>query len=144
MPLIVITLPEKALSKAVQTTLAQESSQALLTLENLHTNEKAQLLSWVYLNKHTEDEFFIGGKQAMKPHYRFDITLFKNTLSNDHKSVLTQRLTELTFSLENSANNPLNAARIWVIFHEVEEGNWGGAGQIYSLNTLKNLLKNPQ
>lgn len=141
MPLITITLPEHALPEPEQQQLAQSSSEMLLALEGMTHNPKAQRLSWVYLNKYADDEYFIGGKPAQKPHYRFDVTVLKNTLNPDQKSRLTQELTRLTLSLENTAYNPLNAARIWVIIHEVEEGNWGGAGQMYSRHDLMNMMQ---
>ena len=141
MPLINITLPENALSDRNQKRLATQTSEALLKLEGMDQNPKAQMLSWVYLNKHAANDYFIGGQQTEKPHYRFDLTIFKNTLSAEHKQQLTKRLTEITLELEGTAINTLNAARIWVMFHEIEDGNWGGAGQIYSLQDLMQMMR---
>lgn len=141
MPLITITLSENALPQEKQKQLATQASESLLKMEGMDKNPKAQMLSWVYLNKHTESDYFIGGTEAHKPHYRFDVTVFKNTLSSAHKEQLTKRLTEITLELEGTQFNLLNAARIWVMFHEVEEGNWGGAGKIYYLKDLMQMMR---
>lgn len=141
MPLIEITLPEQILTDAQEKRLAAEATDALLEMEGMAQNPKARMLTWVYLHKHPQADYFIGGHASEKPHYRFDVTVFANTLKDEHKEQLTQTLTRLVLSLEGTDNNLLNAARVWVMFHEVEDGNWGGAGQIYRLKDLMRMMR---
>lgn len=141
MPLINIALPLNALSPEQEEQLAQFASNALLTLEGMQQNPKAQMLSWVYFHKHPQNDYFIGGKRVVKPHYRFDVSIFANTMSDRHKSQLTEQLTQEVLRLEGTDNNLMNAARVWVMFDEVADGNWGGAGQIYHLKDLMNMMQ---
>jgi len=140
-PLIDITLPEHALSESQQNKLAEVATDTLLTLEGMQHNPKAKMLTWVYLHKHPQHDYFIGGKHSAKPHYRIDVTLFAGTLSDSHKEILTKQLTEKVLGLEGTDINLLNSARVWVLFHEVEDGNWGGAGQVYRLKDLMNMMQ---
>ncbi|MEA3405726.1 MAG: tautomerase family protein [Pseudomonadota bacterium] len=141
MPLIDITLPEDALSAEQEQQLAEIVTNSLLTLEAMQDNPKAKMLTWVYLHKHPQSDYFIGGKHSVKPHYRIDVTVFANTLPDAHKEKLTKQLTEKVLNLEGTDVNLLNSARVWVLFHEVEDGNWGGAGQIYRLNDLMKMMQ---
>lgn len=141
MPLIQITLPEETFSENQQADLAKRSTDILLTLEGMAENAKARRLSWTYLQTHPKAAFYIGGESAQAhPHYRFDVTVFAGTMTPDKKADLTRLLTEAVLDIEGSDNNLLNAARVWVLIHEVTEGNWGGAGQIYSMANLRKLL----
>jgi hypothetical protein len=40
--------------------------------------------------------------------------------------------------------NPLNAARAWIVFHEVPDGHWATAGRLYRLDdVLRFVTGNP-
>ncbi|WP_024852167.1 tautomerase family protein [Hydrogenovibrio kuenenii] len=141
MPLINITLPEDALTEPQQAELAKQAADILLTLEGMATNPKARRLTWSYIQTHPKNAFYIGGEPMQAhPHYLFDVTVFANTLTAEKKEILTRKLTGAVLDLEDSDHNMFNAARVWVMIHEVEEGNWGGAGQIYSMANLRKLL----
>lgn len=141
MPLIQITLPETALDESRQAQLAQQATDILLSLEGMAANPKARRLTWTYVQTHPKNAFYIGGESNQShPHYRFDVTVFAKTLSTDKKEALTRQLTDAVLDIEGSDHNMLNAARVWVMIHEIEEGNWGGAGQIYSMESLRKLL----
>jgi phenylpyruvate tautomerase PptA (4-oxalocrotonate tautomerase family) len=141
MPLIQITFPEETFHAEQEAQLAEEATEALLKLEGMAQNPKARMLTWTYLNKHPKTTGFVGGKPMHKPHYRFDVTVFENTLNDDRKARLTHELTECVLRLEGTDHNVLNAARVWVLFHEVADGNWGGAGQIYHLAELMKMMQ---
>ncbi|BBN60721.1 tautomerase family protein [Hydrogenovibrio marinus] len=141
MPLIQITLPETALDESQQAQLAQQATDILLSLEGMATNPKARRLTWTYFQTHPKNAFYIGGEgNQPHPHYRVDVTVFAKTLTAEKKGALTRQLTDAVLDIEGSDHNMLNAARIWVMIHEIEEGNWGGAGQIYSMENLRKLL----
>lgn len=141
MPLIQITLPEESLTDAQQSELVKQATDILLTLEGMVMNAKARRLTWAYIDTHPKNAFYIGGEPAQAhPHYRFDITVFANTLTPEKKEALTRQLTDAVLDIEGSDHNMLNAARVWVMIHEIEEGNWGGAGQIYSMASLLKML----
>lgn len=141
MPMIEITLPEATFTKEEEARLAEDVTDALLRLEGMDTNPKARMLSWVYFHHHPNADLYIGGHAAHKAHYRFDVTVFENTLPDSHKERLTQALTQLVLQLEGTDDNRLNAARVWVLFHEVPDGHWGGAGQIYRLADLMKMMQ---
>lgn len=141
MPLIDITLPEGALPIEKQQQLVEFTTDSLLSLEGMQHNHKARMLTWVYLHTHPQSDYYIGGKHSTKPHYKIDVTIFANTLNDERKAILTKQLTEQVLSLEGTDHNLLNAARVWVLFHEVADGNWGGAGQIYRLNDLMKMMQ---
>ncbi|WP_319381789.1 hypothetical protein [Thiomicrorhabdus sp.] len=141
MPLISIHLPSGVLSKRDEAVLASKATDILLGLEGMAENPKARRLAWTQLHHFELDDFYMAGEPASKPHYRFELTVFKGTLNETVKQKLTQQLTELILGLEGTDDNILNAARVWVLFHEIEDGNWGGAGKIYYLQSLRSMMK---
>lgn len=141
MPLINIRLPQGVFSESQQQTLLQESSRFLLAQEGMADNAKAKMLTWGYLELYEPGRMSVGGELAKKPHYLFELTVFKGTMTDEHKQALTHELTELVLNLEGTSHNQLNAARVWVMFHEMEDGNWGGAGRIYRIGDLMKMMQ---
>lgn len=143
MPLIDITLPDNAFTETQKQQLAQQATDLLLEQEGMEHNPRARRLTWVYLHPHSTDNYYIGGQQSDHHHYKVEVSVFAGTLPQEKKEKLTRAMTQLILDLEGTDFNLLNAARIWVLFHEIEDGNWGGAGQIYRLNKLMKMMQEP-
>lgn len=141
MPLIVVQLPVDTFTPAQKQQLAWQMTDALLGLEGMAENDKARSLSWTRFYEFPQNDFFIGGHAVDKPHYQVDVSIFQGTLGGDKKNRLTHELTELILSAEGTDHNLLNAARVWVMIHEIPDGNWGGAGQIYHLPDLVKMMQ---
>ena len=93
------------------------------------------------MDQQPHQDYCIGGRVSTKPQYGFGVTVFANTLQDSHKKALTSELTHLVLKLEGTNDNLLNSARVWVMFHEVADGNWGGAGEIYRLKELMRMMQ---
>lgn len=141
MPLIVLYLPEQCFNPQQKQQFAQQATQNLLKLEGMEQQPKAQNLSWVQFSEFGKEDFFLAGHQVEKPHYRIDIKVFQGTLNNERKALLTEQLTKLVLDIEGTNFNLLNAARVWVMINEIPDGNWGGAGKIYRIKDLMQMMQ---
>ncbi|WP_130537573.1 tautomerase family protein [Thiomicrorhabdus indica] len=141
MPLITVHLPENTFTGRQKQEFAQNATDILLTLEGMVENPKAQNLSWVQFLEFTTSDFFLAGHPVEKPHYRIEVKVFQGTMNADKKQKLTEQLTHLILQLEQTDNNLLNAARIWIMIEEVPNGNWGGAGKIYRIEDLMHMMQ---
>lgn len=140
MPLLQIHLPKESFTGRQKQQFAQNATQILLTLEGMANNPKAQNLSWVQFCEFASDDFYMAGHSVEKPHYRIEIKVFQGTMNADKKQQLTAQLTELILEIEGTDHNLLNAARVWVMIEEVPDGNWGGAGKIYRIADLMQMM----
>lgn len=141
MPLITVHLPQNNFTGRQKKAFAQKATDILLTLEGMAENPKAQNLSWVQFTEFCEEDFFMAGHSVEKPHYRIEVKVFQGTMNAKKKQKLTEQLTHLILRLEQTDDNLLNAARIWVMIEEVPNGNWGGAGKIYRIEDLMQIMQ---
>jgi phenylpyruvate tautomerase PptA (4-oxalocrotonate tautomerase family) len=63
-------------------------------------------------------------------------------MSEAVKQQVVADMTRSMLAREGQKINPLNASRVWIIFHEIADGNWAAGGQIYRLKDLMAYLKN--
>lgn len=141
MPIIDLYLPENTFEPKVTQDILTQLSKAILVCELTRDNPAAESLNWCYAHEQPKATSLIGGKREHKPHYRIELTTLKGALATRDKQEIVNNMTRILLDVEGSPYNQLNASRVWVIFHEIEEGNWAGGGQVYSLKKLKEYLQ---
>jgi phenylpyruvate tautomerase PptA (4-oxalocrotonate tautomerase family) len=141
MPIIDLTLAEGRFNKEQKAALAQQLTQCLLKCDVTRDNPKAKSINWCYIHELPAEDVFVAGEAEARPHYRIDISLMQGAMSDAVKKQVVADMTRVVLEMEGQKLNPLNASRVWVLLHEITEGNWGAGGQIYRLDDLMQYLK---
>jgi phenylpyruvate tautomerase PptA (4-oxalocrotonate tautomerase family) len=144
MPIIDLTLPRTALPSAALETLARDLSEALLQCDVARDNPRAAAMNWVYLHPHDAADLLIAGRVSAKAHYRIDVTLMAGAMSTFQREAIATDMTAAVIRAEGGDLNPLNAARVWVLFHEVPDGHWAAGGRLYRLADVMRLVTGHQ
>ena len=142
MPIVDLTLPRGALPRPVLEELAWALARSLLHCDLARDNPRAEAMNWVYIHTQDPADLLVGGPAgaAGRPHFRIDVTLMAGAMSEVQREEIAALMTADVMAAEGGSMNPLNAARVWVIFHEVPDGHWAAGGRIYRLDDVKRLV----
>ena len=140
MPLIDIYIPSGALNQEQQDELANALLQSLMHCDHAIGNPRAQSINWVYVHEHPAEKLYVAGQARAKPHYRIEVTVMEGMMSQEVKELVARDMTQSVLQVEGTADNPMNASRIWVLFHDMPEGSWASAGRVYRLQDLMNYI----
>lgn len=141
MPIIDFTLTEGQFSQLQKAALADQLTQCLLKCDVTRDNPKAPAINWCYIHELPDTHVYIAGAPQKKPHYRIEISIMQGAMSEAVKRQVVADMTQVTLAMEGQRMNPLNASRVWILFHEIPDGNWAAAGQLYRLDDLMKYLK---
>ena len=141
MPQIELTIPRDALAADALDTLMAEMTTTLLRWEGAPTDSPgAREISWGYVHEVDPARTYHGGQVAASeaPRYRVDVTVPEGALSARRKNGLVSDVTKLVLAAEGAdfEADPAAGMRVWVLVHEVPEGNWGGAGRTWTLREI--------
>jgi phenylpyruvate tautomerase PptA (4-oxalocrotonate tautomerase family) len=106
-------------------------------------------MNWVYIHALAPEDIVTGGRTrtqagTSRPQYRVEVTLMAGAWSEAHRQEIAALVTAAVIRAEGGHINPLNAARVWVIFHEVPDGQWAASGRLYGLDdVLRYVTGNP-
>ena len=65
-------------------------------------------------------------------------------MSEARRQEIAALMTAAVIRAEGGHMNLLNAARVWVVFHEVPDGQWSAGGRLYRLDeVLRFVTGNP-
>ena len=141
MPQIEFTLPRGALSSDTIDSLMGEMTTTLLRYEGAPDNAASREISWGFV--HEVDRVYNGGAplNGGPVRYRVDLTVPQGALKPDKKNEIVGEITSLILAAEGAAADDAAAAmRVWVLIHDVPEGNWGGAGRTWKLGEIAKLV----
>jgi phenylpyruvate tautomerase PptA (4-oxalocrotonate tautomerase family) len=147
MPIIDLTLPRDALPRPALEALARDLSQALLHCAVARDNPRAEGMNWVYIHTLAPEDILVGGRalaQGGRPHYRIEVTIMAGAMSEAHRRDIAALMTAAVIRAEGGHMNTLNAARIWVVFHEVADGHWAAGGRLYRLDDVLRFVTGNQ
>ncbi len=139
MPLIDLILPRDALPRAALDGLVQDLSQALLHCDMARDNPRAEGMNWVYIHTLAPEDILIGGRSQAQiglPHYRIEVRIMAGAMSEAHRQEIAEHMTSAVIRAEGGHMNLLNAARVWIVFHEVPDGQWAAGGRLYRLDDV--------
>ncbi|MGB5396752.1 MAG: hypothetical protein WBN96_06350 [Gammaproteobacteria bacterium] len=141
MPIIDFTVNEGQFSASQKAELAEQLTRCLLKCDVTRDNPKAPAINWCYIHELPDAHVYVAGAPQKKPHYRIEISIMQGAMSEAVKRQVVADMTEVTLAMEGQKMNPLNASRVWILFHEIADGNWAAAGKLYRLDDLMNYLK---
>ena len=141
MPQIELTVPRGALSDAALDDLMGEMTATLLRWEGAPDSAGAREVSWGYVHEVAPERTYHGGTNAASepPRYRVDVTVPQGALDDAKKSGLVGDVTKLILAAEGT-DDAAAPMRVWVIVHEVPDGNWGGAGRTWRLREIAQFV----
>jgi phenylpyruvate tautomerase PptA (4-oxalocrotonate tautomerase family) len=61
-------------------------------------------------------------------------------MNDEQREEIAGLMTTAVLTAEGGVMNPLNAARVWVLFHEIPDGHWAAGGRVYRLDEVKRLV----
>ncbi len=128
MPLIDLTYPAGTFSAEGRTALVDELTTVLLRAERAPDTEFFRSIAWVHVHELPEGTMLAAGRPVSEPVFRVQVTLPAGALSDRRKQ---EFVSEATRVLSEAAGlDEADALRVWVLIHEVPDGNWGAGGQI--------------
>jgi hypothetical protein len=95
-----------------------------------------QALSWCFVN---EQEVFVGGRPHPKPIYRVTVTIPAGApgvfgpLAERGRQKLRERITAAVLAAEGTENTMVESYRVWVHLRHIDDGHWGGFGEVFTL-----------
>jgi phenylpyruvate tautomerase PptA (4-oxalocrotonate tautomerase family) len=142
MPMIDIKLPKGALDETTRATLADRLTTTLLKWEKAPDNDLTRSITWVYFDD--RELHVTGGPNVGKEHYVVLVTVPEGALSDRRKAGLVEEATEVLLDVTGMASEGFeDRVRVWVHIHEVPDGHWGAAGQIFRYSDIVAAV-NPQ
>jgi len=138
MPKLDLTITEEALSADARAELARELGAALLRAERAPDTEFFRSITWAHVHALPAEAIQTPDGEA-EPHAVLDITVPAGALSERRKAELAESANKLV--LDATGWDGDAARRVWVIVHEVPDGNWGAGGQIIQFGQLREAAK---
>lgn len=138
MPLIQVTADENALGKDEQEGFMSEISGAVLKAEGAPVDDDgANALVWAYFDARPANNIYIGGETISSPPVRINITTPEGALDTESRHQLVKDLGEIVDRYIGIFEGRLNH---WTMMHEVAEGSWAGAGQVFHLEDIQSAM----
>lgn len=124
MPMIDIYLGEAVLDPEGRQVLADRVAGLILAAEGYGDSRLARSLTWVYLHPMPDTAITRSGAASAKPLWRIEIASPAGSLDAAAKAPLAERLAGACLAAEGTAWTPADAARVWVLYRDVAEGDW--------------------
>ena len=135
MPKLDLTFPAGALGDDAKRELPTQLAAALLRWEGAPDTEFFRAITWVHVHELPAEAVFTADGQAELSHFVVDVTVPQGALSDRRKGGLVEEASKLVRDAAGLAEE--DGVRVWVLIHEVAEGNWGAAGQIVRFEQLR-------
>jgi phenylpyruvate tautomerase PptA (4-oxalocrotonate tautomerase family) len=134
MPKLELTIPTEVLSEESKSELLRRLGAALLHWEGAPDTEFFRSITWTHLHELPAEAIQTPDGTA-EPHAVLDITIPAGALSERRKAGIVEDATKLL--LDATGWGPEAGVRVWVLIHEVPDGNWGAAGQVVRFEQLR-------
>ena len=135
MPLIHVTAPQGVLTKKDQAALISQLSNAVLKSEGADINDPAaQALVWAYYHESPKDACYVGGENLEKAPLCIAVTTPEGALSEAARKALVKDIGAIVDNIVGPFEGRFNH---WAMLHELDEGCWGGGGQIFGLASIQ-------
>jgi phenylpyruvate tautomerase PptA (4-oxalocrotonate tautomerase family) len=140
-PMIDVTLPEGALSEEQRNALGERLTNTILKWEGAAEIPFSRQITVVYFDERAPGSVYVAGEQETQPRYRVLITIPEGSIKEDErKAGLVEEVTRDVLEVGGDTSNEASF-RVWVFIHEVPDGHWGGAGQIFRLRDIVKLAR---
>jgi phenylpyruvate tautomerase PptA (4-oxalocrotonate tautomerase family) len=143
MPMIDLTYPKGALTPDARADAVERLTEALLRHEGAVDNEQTRVMSRAFVHELPHEHVFVAGRAVDRPTYRVLLTVPAGTLlhgpgpvGSASRRALCREVTEILLGAEGTPFSPADAARVYCLIHEVEDGFWGGMGTIFRIEDV--------
>ena len=138
MPRLDLTITADVLSEQRKPELMRELGAALLHWEGAPDTEFFRSITWAHLHELPANAIQTPDGVA-EPHAILDVTVPAGALSERRKAGIVEEATKLVL---NAAGWGTEAGvRVWVLIHEVPDGNWSAAGQVVRFEQLREAAR---
>jgi phenylpyruvate tautomerase PptA (4-oxalocrotonate tautomerase family) len=138
LPKLDLTIPAESLTEDARQELARELGATLLRWEGAPNTEFFRSITWAHVRALPADEIQTPDGAA-EPHAVVDITVPSGALSERRKAGLVEDATKLVLDATGWGED--GGVRVWILIHEVPDGNWGAAGQVVRFEQLREAAK---
>jgi phenylpyruvate tautomerase PptA (4-oxalocrotonate tautomerase family) len=135
MPKVDLTFPAGALDADSKRELATNLAGALLHWEGAPDTEFFRSITWAHVHELPAGDVYTADGQAELSHFVVDVTVPAGGLSDRRKAGFVEDASRLV--REAAGLGDEDGVRVWVLIHEVPEGNWGAGGQIIRFEQLR-------
>jgi phenylpyruvate tautomerase PptA (4-oxalocrotonate tautomerase family) len=140
MPIIDFYFPEKSLNPDQKRSLGRALSDSLKQCAHAVSNPRADAINWLYMHEQPDGSIFVAGQEEARPHYRVEVIMLEGMMDEQIRAAIADDMTKAILRVEGTPFNLLNASRVWVIFHDVPEGQWASSGRLQTLGALMRYL----
>jgi phenylpyruvate tautomerase PptA (4-oxalocrotonate tautomerase family) len=138
MPKLDLTITADVLADQRKPELMRELGAALLHWEGAPDTEFFRSITWAHLHELPAEAIQTPDGVA-EPHAILDITVPSGALSERRKAGIAEDATKIV--LEAAGWGAEAGVRVWVLIHEVPDGNWAAAGQVVRFEQLREAAK---
>jgi phenylpyruvate tautomerase PptA (4-oxalocrotonate tautomerase family) len=139
MPLVELSCPAGTLTPEGRTAVANELTTKMLKWEGAPDTEFFRGITWVHVTELPQEAVYSAGKPVELPVFRVNVSVPEGALSERRKAGLVE---DFTATLSEAGGLSVDdGLRVWVLIHEIPEGNWGAAGQIVRFEQLRAAAK---
>jgi phenylpyruvate tautomerase PptA (4-oxalocrotonate tautomerase family) len=138
MPMLDVYIPEEALPPEAEKQLLRQLAEILIEHEGADPIDPvARSLAKVWL--HRPATMLHAGEQPSAPHYKVIASVPEGQLDDARAASVFSEITTAILAAEDGRydQDPL---RIWVIGHEIPDGNWGAGGRVVRLADIAGLI----
>lgn len=138
MPRLDLTVTADVISEERKPELLRELGATLLHWEGAPDTEFFRSITWAHLHELPAESIQTPDGVA-DPHAILDITVPAGALSERRKAGIVEDATKLVLDVAGWGADA--GVRVWVLIHEVPDGNWGAAGQVVRFEQLRDAAK---
>ena len=137
MPLMDLTYPAGALSADTLDELSEELTTVLLRAERAPDTDLFRTITWLHVHELPQLSVRAAGRPVAEPVFRLDVTVPDGALSDRRKQELVAGATRAISAAAGLGE--ADALRVWVLIHEVPDGNWGAGGAVIRFEQLRQM-----
>jgi phenylpyruvate tautomerase PptA (4-oxalocrotonate tautomerase family) len=138
MPRLDLTITADVLTEEQKPEMLRELGAALLHWEGAPDTEFFRSITWAHLHEVPASSIQTPDGEAA-PHAILDITVPGGALSERRKAGIVEDATKIV--LDTTGWGAEAGVRVWVLIHDVPDGNWGAAGQVVRFEQLRDAAK---
>jgi phenylpyruvate tautomerase PptA (4-oxalocrotonate tautomerase family) len=140
-PVFELTYPEGALEPDARVQLMDDLTTALLRAERAPETQFFRDITWSYVHELPEGSVLAAGRPVDgRPTFKLDVTTPEGALSDRRRAELVGEATRLIREAAGIAEDD-TLQRVWVLMHEVTDGQWGAGGQVIRFQNLRDIAQ---
>jgi phenylpyruvate tautomerase PptA (4-oxalocrotonate tautomerase family) len=140
-PVFELTYPEGALEPDARAQLMDDLTTALLRAERAPETQFFRDITWSYVHELPAGAVHAAGRPVDgRPTFKLDVTTPEGALSDRRRTELVSDATRLIREAAGIAEDD-TLQRVWVLMHEVTDGQWGAGGQVIRFEKLRELAR---